>query len=461
MRNVRNSVAITEEMRDLLKEPLWKEEHLGAAIPDVRHACSVCLPTWQTVIDYEEGRDRVMRSLQAGYPRFAFHPDVAALFAVVREEYAVLFHKDNFEQAKLFWRYTGEGVSSRLAQRIVENQAVPELVTNARTEMAKFFGDDERHVHLWQAGMSAIFAVHRFVCAERSGRKTLQVEFPYVDSLRTQQSFGVGVVFLANCQGEDLRIALERIREREFAAVFAEVPANPMLKTPAIIELSKACQASQTLLVVDDTVASHYNVDVLKYADVVTTSCTKWISGKGDVMAGSTRINPESPFAKQLEIYFDDENSTGSTLAEEDAQVLLENLKGFEQRMQKVNKAGEAVADFLNSHPAVEDVYYPKFTTPELYDSLKTEKGGYGGLISIVLKNEKKTPIVYDALELTKGPSLGTEFTLVSPYTMLAHYEELDWAEDHDVSRNLIRFSIGIESPDYLVDVIGNALDLG
>jgi len=178
-------------------------------------------------------------------------------------------------------------------------------------------------------------------------------------------------------------------------------------------------------------------------------------------MAGSTRINPESPFAKQLEIYFDDENSTGSTLAEEDAQVLLENLKGFEQRMQKVNKAGEAVADFLNSHPAVEDVYYPKFTTPELYDSLKTEKGGYGGLISIVLKNEKKTPIVYDALELTKGPSLGTEFTLVSPYTMLAHYEELDWAEDHDVSRNLIRFSIGIESPDYLVDVIGNALDLG
>ena len=178
-------------------------------------------------------------------------------------------------------------------------------------------------------------------------------------------------------------------------------------------------------------------------------------------MAGATRINPESSFASQLEKYFSDENPTGSTLDVEDAQVLLSNKEGFDARMEKINTTGEIVADFLNSHPAVEQISYPKYTTTGLYDGLKTSRGGYGGLISIVLKNQKKSPTVYDALKLTKGPSLGTEFTLVSPYTMLAHYEELDWAEDHDVSRNLIRFSIGMESPDYLVDVIGNALDLG
>lgn len=485
-------------MRDLKVEPLWKSEDLGKPIPDVRHACSVCMPTWQSVIDYEEGRDRVIRALEAGYPRFFFHPDVAALFASARREYAasdqdvliyptresaqraqrflelndakaieiknykgvyiLLFHKDNFTLAKLFWRYTGEGVSSRLAQHILENGDYLNKETNVQEEMAKVFGSSIENLHVWPSGMSAIYATHRFATADRSGKKSLQVDFPYVDSLRTQQSLGAGVVFLANCEGEDLQVALERIRANEFCAVYAEVPTNPLLKTPAIKELSKACQAGGTLFVIDDTVASHYNVDILQYADVVTSSCTKWISGQGDVMAGVTRINPDSPFAKQLQNFFGDENSTGSNLHWEDSEVLIKNSKGFEKRMKKVNLVGEAIADYLNSHQAIEQVYYPKYTNVDRYDSLKAEGGGYGGLISFVLKNEKKSAAVYDELQMTKGPSFGAEFSMASPYTMLAHYDELDWAEDHDVSRNLIRVSIGTESEEELIAIFDKAL---
>jgi cystathionine gamma-synthase len=51
----------------------------------------------------------------------------------------------------------------------------------------------------------------------------------------------------------------------------------------------------------------------------------------------------------------------------------------------------------------------------------------------------------YDALRVSKGPSLGTNFTLACPYTLLAHYEELDWAESCGVSRNLIRIAVGME----------------
>jgi len=51
-------------------------------------------------------------------------------------------------------------------------------------------------------------------------------------------------------------------------------------------------------------------------------------------------------------------------------------------------------------------------------------------------------------LEFCKGPSLGTVFTLACPFTLLAHYTELDWAESCGVSRYLIRISIGLESPD-------------
>ena len=56
----------------------------------------------------------------------------------------------------------------------------------------------------------------------------------------------------------------------------------------------------------------------------------------------------------------------------------------------------------------------------------------------------------YDALQLCKGPTLGTVFTLACPYALLAHYRELEWAESCGVPRDLVRVSIGIEDPDLL-----------
>ena len=215
-------------MRNLFTEPLWKAEDLGKPIPDVRHACSVCIPTWEHVIDYEEGRDKVTRALQSGYPRFVLHPDVSALFAKVRGEYAnadqdvmvypsreaaqraqrflelqnakaleimffkgvfvLVFPKDAYNQAKLFWRYTGEGVSSRLAQRILAGREAEEAVADVRSEFAKFYGGAEEDMHLWQSGMSAIYAAHRYTRNERPTKKSLQVEFPYVCLLYTSDA---------------------------------------------------------------------------------------------------------------------------------------------------------------------------------------------------------------------------------------------------------------------------------
>jgi cystathionine gamma-synthase len=86
--------------------------------------------------------------------------------------------------------------------------------------------------------------------------------------------------------------------------------------------------------------------------------------------------------------------------------------------------------------------------------------GGYGGLLSFVLKAERKTARVYDALRLCKGPSFGTVFTLVSPYTMLAHYHELEWAEDCGVSPNLLRVSCGLEPFEVIQAAFENALAL-
>lgn len=71
---------------------------------------------------------------------------------------------------------------------------------------------------------------------------------------------------------------------------------------------------------------------------------------------------------------------------------------------------------------------------------------GYGCLLSIVLADEFNPQVFYDELELNKGPSLGTNFTLLCPYTIIAHYLEIDWAGTYGVDENLIRISVGLEN---------------
>ncbi|MGB0145225.1 MAG: PLP-dependent transferase, partial [Akkermansiaceae bacterium] len=79
---------------------------------------------------------------------------------------------------------------------------------------------------IYESGMAGIFSAYRAVMNLFPSRKTLQLEFPYVDSLKLQERFGNGVVFLYDADGEDLDSAVRRIQEGEFAAVFCEVPSN-------------------------------------------------------------------------------------------------------------------------------------------------------------------------------------------------------------------------------------------
>lgn len=107
----------------------------------------------------------------------------------------------------------------------------------------------------------------------------------------------------------------------------------------------------------------------------------------------------------------------------------------------------------------VKDVYYPKYVTTANYLTHKVEGAGYGGLFSIVFKAGEGAIPFYDALPFYKGPSLGTNFTLACPYTILAHYYELDWAAQFGIDRNLIRVAVGLEDKDVLLQGFQEALD--
>ncbi|HRZ58268.1 MAG TPA: PLP-dependent transferase, partial [Candidatus Paceibacterota bacterium] len=103
---------------------------------------------------------------------------------------------------------------------------------------------------------------------------------------------------------------------------------------------------------------------------------------------------------------------------------------------------------------------YPRWVNTEAYEAVRRPGGGWGALITFLPRQaESRAARVYDALEVCKGPSLGTVFSLACPFTYLAHYCELEWARSCGVSPYLIRLSVGLEAPDDLWRRIERALD--
>jgi cystathionine gamma-synthase len=474
------------EMRDLLIDPAWTEEDLGIPLPDSAHACSVCLPTWEAIVGYEENRDKVTRRMRAGYPRFFKHPTVERLFALAKSELAlededvivlptkaavqraqrwveregeIAVRVSSFSglqalvvpakakaEANLYWRFSGEIVSSRQAQDFLDGNlregSKSHLIARRIAKLTHAEPDDS---FIFSSGMAAVTAVLRALPGLKEGKKSLQLEFPYVDCLKIQELFGNGVVYLNEATGESFDEAIQRIRQGEFAGVFTEAPSNPLLSTVDLERVAAACAEGGTPFIIDDSAGGPANIHALKFADVVTGSLTKWLSGVGDVMGGSATVRADSPYAEIFREVLATESTETAPLYLGDAEVLLSNLASYKDRMKAVNANGVALAKWLSKHPGVEKVWHPSLGDTSNYDAVKAKGGGYGGLLSFVLKNQKRTPKVYDSLKVTKGPSFGTNFTLVCPYTLLAHYHELEWAEDCGVPANLLRVSVGIE----------------
>ena len=101
----------------------------------------------------------------------------------------------------------------------------------------------------------------------------------------------------------------------------------------------------------------------------------------------------------------------------EDAMFLERNSRDFESRCERININAEAIGEVLKAHPLVSNVYWPKYNeTRNYYEACRTPHGGYGGLISCTFQTKAQAIAFYDALDTAKGPSLGTNFTLASPY---------------------------------------------
>ena len=154
---------------------------------------------------------------------------------------------------------------------------------------------------------------------------------------------------------------------------------------------------------------------------------------------------------------------------DEDALFLERNSRTFRSRIARIDVNAETLADLLYAHRGrggVRDVFYPKYETRDHYRARLRRPTpafptlpGYGGLLSITFTSQRVSAAFFDALDCCKGPSLGTAFTLACPYTILAHYTELEWAAKLGVPDNLVRVSVGTEDPALIRLWFERALD--
>ncbi|KAL4970840.1 PLP-dependent transferase [Aspergillus stella-maris] len=312
----------------------------------------------------------------------------------------------------------------------------------------KDLSDDD--IYLYPCGMNAIFNTHRMLLESRGQLKSIMFGFPYVDTLKILQKFGPGCLFYGQGSSEDLDDLEARLKYGErYLALFCEFPGNPLLTCPDLKRIRRLADTYDFGVVVDETIGNPVNVHVLPYADVVVSSLTKIFSGDCNVMGGSAILNPEGRYYPQLEETF--KTNYEDTYWPEDIIFMERNSRDFITRIRKINDNAEAICRILQAHPLIKQIYYPKDNpTAQFYEDCRTPNGGYGGLLSFTFHKIEAAIAFFDAIDTAKGPSLGTNFTLVSPYVLLAHFYELDWAAGFGVPGDLIRVSVGLEDEEDL-----------
>ncbi len=477
--------------RNLLNDPCWSAKDLGEPLPNRPHAVSVALPRWEDVIAYEEKIPACIDSLKAIYPRFGFNPFVAEVArkslefhgesqqsswpypnrvsALSAQKYChqkysncsskiknflgvscLIVDKKSTPLAKAFWQHTGLGLSSREAAIALGRERAPSTSDShcARGELlnrlANIYNCDCNLIQLHRSGMAALTTILTAIKYIKGNNSTLQIGFPYVDVLKLPQ-----IIF----QGSDLIIKtkLSHIKEvlekKKPAALIIEIPSNPLLQCVDLISISKLAKDKNIPIIVDDTIGSSLNVHLTPYADVVFSSLTKSFAGRGDILAGSTVISPYSKWKKELAEIIP--KVALSTLSDSDAIELEETSRDVEDRLKRLNLSCLKLKEKLETKKEISKVLHPQYC--KNFNSLLKKGGGYGCLLSFELKGGiEESKRVYDSLRVNKGPSLGTNFTLVCPYVQLAHFKELKWAESCGVSEHLLRVSVGLENEDDL-----------
>lgn len=252
----------------------------------------------------------------------------------------------------------------------------------------------------------------------------------------------------------DLDAVEAALAERPAQILWVETPSNPLLKVSDLEGLSRLGRAAGALVVVDNTFASPALQQPLAHgADVVVHSTTKYLGGHSDVVGGALILNDDA-LAEQIRFL---QFAAGAVSGPMDAWLTTRGIKTLGVRMQRHSENGQAIAEFLTSHPAVQRVYYPGLPTHPGHAIAARQMSGFGGIVSLALANGAAARRFAESTRLfTLAESLGGVESLVNYPDVMTHASVR--GTELAVPVEVVRLSVGIESVDDLIADVEQAL---
>lgn len=314
---------------------------------------------------------------------------------------------------------------------------------------------------LYPSGMNAIATLLDILVKEEKN-EVISIGHLYTDTYETlcydkDSQYDIRGIFV----DVDKQHRLADSISAKTALIITESITNPLNDVPDVEFICDVADQYRVPVIIDNTIATPFNFKPLKVgARAVVHSTTKFLSGKNNHGGGAIVTNDDILIEKLSEL----QSAEGNLMSFLEAEVLWNNMQNFQERMILFNKNSQTLAQILENHDKVKKVYSNYLKSHRSYNTARKLLIGPGGVLSFTLKEDNREGLEkfynFAMLYIKKAPSLGSNRTLLCPYTTLAHYHESDTVLNNiGLSRYLIRVSVGCEKNFHpVINDLNNAL---
>ena len=280
----------------------------------------------------------------------------------------------------------------------------------------------------------------------------------YGGSYRLFNSLSQRGYFKAKFVDQSDPVALKEALSLRPKLVLIETPSNPLLRVVDIQEISQQAHDVGALVLVDNTFMTPILQKPIELgADIVTHSCTKFLNGHSDLLAGIL-VFKDQQLATDVLWWA---NNIGTLTSSFDSYLLLRGLRTLAARVTLQQANAQKVVEFLVNHPKIAHVYHPSLSSNLGHEIAKKQQKGFGSLLSFELAGDPEVmPKFLKALNIiTLAQSLGgVESLICHPATMTHSGITAQARKTAGISDQLLRISVGLEDVNDLLGDLEQAL---
>ncbi|WP_158977507.1 PLP-dependent aspartate aminotransferase family protein [Cellulophaga sp. L1A9] len=266
------------------------------------------------------------------------------------------------------------------------------------------------------------------------------------------EKFGISYSFTDGLKPEDFTA---KIKENT-KVIYIETPSNPLLTITDLKAISEIAKKNGLVSMIDNTFASPVNQNPIDFGiDVVIHSATKYMGGHSDILAGAVASTKE-----YMERIFHLAKNFGGSLSDYTVWLLERSIKTMGIRVRAQNENAQKMAEFLYQNKNIQAVYYPGLPSHPDHELAKSQMRGFGGMLSFELNEAIDSYTFQQALKLIKSSMslAGVESTMLSPSKTSHGLLSPEERENQGIADGLIRFSLGIEDIEDLIEDIEQAI---